>query len=370
MPGLQSLPDLSNADFLPGYLNRAVVDQINQAQQFNNVGLQQNQADLEAKGLQNLFDRQNNPLKLDQQRLTNEGMGITNRTNAVTANIAESTQEEAKAAKRAELLKSASMADLQNLQAQAQQDLMSNDPNVVARGRKKMDASWEEITRRNKHSDEMEKTNAEIQGRKDVANIGAGATVEAARIGAGARVDAAKARNSAIQDFDQAVATGKITPQKAAVYWANKAQQATDPAEQAEALAAAARYERLSQTTTPAVAGQGGKIDPSSLLPDVKLKENPSAFGGAPPALRQPTSNNMWVGNPAQVASYIGSIADPQARAAALQQYMQSQGMANRQPSAAPPKTYNSLPQGARQIGTSKGKPVYELPDGTRIIGE
>jgi hypothetical protein len=34
-------------------------------------------------------------------------------------------------------------------------------------------------------------------------------------------------------------------------------------------------------------------------------------------------------------------------------------------PSAAP-----SLPQGAKQIGTSKGKPVYQLPDGSKVIAD
>jgi hypothetical protein len=43
-------------------------------------------------------------------------------------------------------------------------------------------------------------------------------------------------------------------------------------------------------------------------------------------------------------------------------------------PAAIPPKPGASapkgLPAGARQIGTSGGKPVYELPDGKRIIGQ
>lgn len=46
-------------------------------------------------------------------------------------------------------------------------------------------------------------------------------------------------------------------------------------------------------------------------------------------------------------------------------------------PNISPPSTpktsgrsLNSLPQGARQIGTSGGKPVYQTPDGKRFIGE
>lgn len=35
-----------------------------------------------------------------------------------------------------------------------------------------------------------------------------------------------------------------------------------------------------------------------------------------------------------------------------------------------PAAPINKLPTGARQIGTSKGKPVYETPDGKRFIGE
>ncbi len=38
-------------------------------------------------------------------------------------------------------------------------------------------------------------------------------------------------------------------------------------------------------------------------------------------------------------------------------------------PAAAPKATLNALPAGARQIGTSGGKPVYQTPDGKRFIG-
>lgn len=49
-------------------------------------------------------------------------------------------------------------------------------------------------------------------------------------------------------------------------------------------------------------------------------------------------------------------------------------GLGNAAPAAAPgpaktPSTLKALPPGAKQIGTSKGKPVYETPDGKRFIG-
>lgn len=40
-----------------------------------------------------------------------------------------------------------------------------------------------------------------------------------------------------------------------------------------------------------------------------------------------------------------------------------------KKPTAAQPKIYK-LPAGAKQIGTSKGKPVYQTPDGKKFIGE
>lgn len=320
MPGLQQLPDLQNAEFMPMYLQNRVLQQADQANQFNQTGLQQNQADLQAKTLENLFTQQNNPLKLENQRLTNTGLGIENRTKGVTADIAEGTKTEAMAAKRAELLKSASESDLNKLLADAQMDMQSDDPTVVQRGRRKMDASWGEITRRNTHSDAMEKQREELTSREKIAAGNNAATLGAARISADSRINAVKAKNQAVTDMDFLVNTGKVPPNKASVAMYNRARAEQDPEKKAELMDAARFYERLSQTTMPAVAGQAGKIDPSSMLPDLQTRPNPSAFGGG---------------------------TQPQA-----------------------PKTYNALPQGAKQIGTSKGKPVYQLPDGTRIIGE
>lgn len=281
MPGIQALPtNLDNADFLPGYLNRAVVDHIGQTQQFNNVGLQQNQADLRGKTLQNIYDEQNNPLKLRNQELTNEGMGYDNTIKGVNADIAKSTSEEAKAAKRAELLKAASAADLERLQADAKTDLMSNDPTVVARGRKKMDASWEEITRRNNAEDALKKQREELTSREKIAAGNNAATLGAAQIGADARKQAASAKSGQLASIEAAINSGKIkSPADKASAYASLAEMTDDPDEKMKFRRQAAEQERLAQTAGQPAGAQAGKVDINQMTQGrVPTRQAPSAF--------------------------------------------------------------------------------------------
>lgn len=316
MPQMQQLPDLQNVEFMPIGLGNRILQQADSTQQFNQQGLQQGQADLEAKTLANMFSSQNNPQLLDQQRLMNEGKGLANQIQGVEARNTLATEGESLAARRSKMLASASEDDLKRLLADAQTDMQSDDPAVVARGDRKMKASWEEVTRRNKHKDTIELENVKGDRARDVANIHAGATRYAADKSAEARAAGAKGKITP-QDFSTAVLMGKITPQKAAVYWSEQARTADTEEERLAATTEAARYERLAQTTTPAVASQGGKLDTGSYT-GLPTRPIPSAFGGQP------------------------------------QQ----------------PKSLNQLPQGAKQIGTSGGKPVYQTPDGKKFIGE
>ena len=176
MPGLQQLPDLTNAGDLPTYLNQAIMNQVGTANQFNQLGLQQNQADLQAKTLSNLFAEQQNPQLLKQQALANEAAGFENVGKRITAEQREALAPEEKKAKAAEYLQKIGDAELTTFMSKAKLDMMSDDPALAKQGRNKYMLSAEEQSKRVKHQEEMEKTGAEIQGRKDVANISAAAS--------------------------------------------------------------------------------------------------------------------------------------------------------------------------------------------------
>lgn len=294
MANLQQLPDLSNAGDLPTYLNQAVMGQIGQANQFNQLGLQQNQADLEAKGLANMFSRQNNSQLLEKQGLENQIKGVEART-------ASALEPEAREAKRAELLQKASKADLDKLLSDAQIEMQSPDPQVAARGQRKMNASWEEITRRNKFSDEMTKTREEIQGRKDVANIGAAAS----RYGVDERARTTAAKGAKAASLLDSLNSGKIkSPADKASAYRTLLAYTDDPVEWARYDALMRDNERLAQTTMPSVASQGGKLDVAN-MPGVNIPTlpTPSAF----PSQQQPQAPAPTANVPAGAVAKLRS---------------------------------------------------------------
>src|ERR1043165_404070 len=176
MPGLQSLPELANAEFMPMYLQQRVLQQADQANQYNQGAMQGQQQEIEAATLQNMFNRQNNPLKLESSRLANEGQGYANTIAGVNADIKQSLSAEEKKAKAAEYTKALSDADLAQFMNQAKLDMMSDDPATAKRGANKFNMSAEEQSRRNKHADDMDKQRLVNQGSADVANIHAAAS--------------------------------------------------------------------------------------------------------------------------------------------------------------------------------------------------
>lgn len=316
MATLQQLPDLASLEGLSPYLNQAGMGQIQMANQFNQTGLEANQADLKAKTLANLLTEQTMPLDVEAKRLANEGTGFTNMKLGVEGRNAVALEPEAREAKRKELLKKATDDELQKLLSDAQLDSLSGDPARMKRGENKRAASWAEIERRQKQADAVALENLKGDKARDVANIHAGATLGAARINADARKAAASAKSGATSDIDALVDTGKVPPARAAVALYNRAMKEQDPEVRTELISRAQIYERLAQTTAPAAQGQEGKVDIKQY--QVPTRNAPSAIGAAPQA----------------------------------------------------PRTINKLPEGAKQIGTSGGKPVYQTPDGKRFIGE
>lgn len=101
--------------------------QVDLAQMFQDQKLQQERSIAEAKDLQNIFDRQNNPLKLEEQTLKNQGLGVDTR-------IKTSTEPLALDAAQKEFIYKASKADLDGMEVEAQRMAYSPDPKVREQG--------------------------------------------------------------------------------------------------------------------------------------------------------------------------------------------------------------------------------------------
>lgn len=168
---LPSLTELQNAQFVDPMFFGQVQNQIGLGNQFAQQGLEKGAADLQQQVLANLFAEQNNPQRVEQQRLQNEGLGYDNQSKGVQARTDVELEGESKVAKRAKLLASASDDDLKRLQAQAEAEMLNPDPAVQARGQKKLEGSWQELQRRAKAADSLKQAEAAAGGKLAVARI-------------------------------------------------------------------------------------------------------------------------------------------------------------------------------------------------------
>jgi len=119
-------------------------------------------------GLESAFQEQNNPLKLEQGRLTNQNLGYTgkglqadNRVKDVNADIAEQTKQyKLNEAQRNDLLK-ASENDIVMGEAQARKLMMSLDPNERKQGEQLYEFTKYARDEKTKHERAMEKARFE-----------------------------------------------------------------------------------------------------------------------------------------------------------------------------------------------------------------
>lgn len=100
--------------------------------------MQAEQGTMEATRLSNMFAEQNNPMKLQQQQLVNEGLGYKNKDDSLDLDYKQQTHGYKITNDVAEFVKKAKQADLDLLQLQAQQMAYSPDPKTSAEGQRQL----------------------------------------------------------------------------------------------------------------------------------------------------------------------------------------------------------------------------------------
>lgn len=108
--------------------------QVDLASQFQGQEFQKGAQDLRTKELANLFSEQNDPQRLEQQRLTNEGMGLTNRQDKVKTRISEATEGLQLDAAQKDLVYKASKSELDGMEVLGQRMAYSQNPQERAQG--------------------------------------------------------------------------------------------------------------------------------------------------------------------------------------------------------------------------------------------
>jgi hypothetical protein len=206
------------------------------AQQFQQEKYAQEQQATQAKALANQFDSANNPMLLEKQRLSNEGMGFDNMSKGVKGrNDVAMESLNLDSAKRKALI-DASDGEIKLMQNQAQQMAYSLDPAIAEKGKKLMLLSEAAVMERAKHADTMEKERLHRQTQIETANIAAAAS----RYGADARVSAAGQRRGGAKDPAEVIS--KLGYEKAAVYYDALAANSDDPQQAAQYKALSDKY--------------------------------------------------------------------------------------------------------------------------------
>lgn len=212
---------------------------------------------IQQQNLANMFAEQDNPLKLENQRMTNEGLGYTNRQQAVKSTYDETMAPLKLSTDQQKFVMDAKKADLDALELGAQQMAYSTNPDEAAEGKRLLMMHKDFIKIR-----EQAKISEESQSRLFQQQSHLQAQREAAQQRQIDQRAAAKAKSSVagVKSVWDAVQSGKTSPANAATAFGAAAMQAQASGDLENAALyqqAAAKMEQLANTVKPdALAGK------------------------------------------------------------------------------------------------------------------
>ena len=303
---------------------------------FQDQKLQQERALTESKGLANTFAAQNNPQLLKRQALANEEGELGMVQKRIDSNIAKQTEQGQYTAAQMKQLAALDEGKLKQIEHQARIMMYSEDPAISAKGKAMMMKHPELVKMAEQARLNMEQKKMERDSAERIARMNRDSAEKVATISANARI-AAKTAGNSVKDVFTSVQSGKVSPDKAAAAFGAAALQAQASGDEENFTIysnAASVMERLANTVKPDA--QAGKPD----MNNMGIPTNPPRAPVFPPAdPRGPLSQKLFPLQPDK---------DP------------------RGPTASGPV----LPEGAKQVGTSKGKPVYEINGKRFIVGE
>lgn len=279
------MPDLAQLQFLPPGLNAIAGQQIQAAQGAQQQGLAGMAQDNQAKTIQNLFDTQNNPNKLQKSLLENENQSMLNKLKQ------EELSPEAQEARRNKWVKEASDSKLEKALNDAQQMMLSDDPDQAKKGQDLYMRSGKEVSARAKAADEFKKQTSENDSRERIAAGNNAATRYTADAASNSRQAVAALRKGVSDDLATDLGGAKTDAHRLSIYdkYIQRANDAQDfeLSQSLQTRRNAEEQARLQRATAGAQITQGAKPDPSQFgfktqgqVP-VPQAVNPYA-GGAP----------------------------------------------------------------------------------------
>lgn len=295
-----------------------MMNNIDIARQYQQQKMAEQEQITRQKDLANQFDMQNNPIRLRSntadaygKELGNISKEFENQSKARTERISSATEDLQLDAAQKKLIQEASDADIKNMENIFQRMSYSANPEEQKKGLAGLQLSKEFVKIR-ALGEENRKTQKQIK-EDQMAIVKYTQQQQTARDEAKAKAKAAITKN-----IDDQLASGKVSPQNAAVALEAQAARTADPDIRAVLMERANVMANLAQQLRP---------DPNvgkPNIPGLPLTQRPAIQLGGNPG--NPRSNTTATTN-------------------------------------------TQLPAGAKQIGTSGGKPVYEI-NGKRFILE
>lgn len=366
MATLQQLPDLASLEGLSPYLNQAGMGQVGMTNQFNQLGLQQNQAALQSTGLENALAQQMNPLKVQQAQATLEGTGLANVAQGLTNRTNLANEDVTREQKRAEALAKASESDLDRLMSEAKKKMVlgaqNGDQRMVALGQRMLEGSWTEITRRSEMQNKKEVAELQGQSRQAVAGVTQAGATQREQMGIEAGKYKKGSASKSLMDYYNA-AKNPIQKAEAAIMVADSLAQQGDSAgaDQYRQIAQEARLRAAEDAANRGLATPG--IDVPAVA-DLPARARPGAVApvGGSRQVQGPVTSAPGAGAAPQflpgAEQDIANIKDPVARAEALRQLD-----ASRQAKPAAPRAQAPVAPAGRVIIYKDGKPVGSVPE-------
>lgn len=378
-PQLPTIPDLAQLQFLPPGLNQMAGQQIQTAQQSADQGLALGAQDLQAKQLQNMFDSQNNNTRLLRGKADLEGVNAENIIKNIDAKQRQTLAPEELEVKRSKFVKELSDAKLEKALNDAQQMMMSDDPELAAKGKDLYFRSGKEQSARAKAKDTQDNTRLENEGRANVANIHAGAARYSADKSNDARRYTADARNTDEPlSAAERIANAKTFPAKVNVFEALATEAAMSGDQETAAYWQQQRDSALNQDTNARTASAGvtanGKIDLNKAQQGViatrDVQPAPVAPAGAMPPIKftiKPDGSNVG-----DIRAAINRMPEP-ARSAAMQQLDKQISGAQAptpqadKPAAAPTASYADVAKQYPGVPEAKLREAYKKKFGVDL---
>jgi len=171
------------------------------AQQFQQNKLVQEQENRKATELQNIFNEQNNPLKLDKARMENQGLGVDTR-------IKMGTEKEAFNAAQREFIMKASKADLDAMEYEGQRMAYSRDPNIRSQGETLLRQHKDFLKLRDEQKFRAQEAEKERAAEARTAQIRASSGGSRSSVGGPIKMSTDQYRASLLQRMEQARAAG------------------------------------------------------------------------------------------------------------------------------------------------------------------